>query len=116
MIDDCIFCKIVNGEVNSQLVGESEKFLAILDAHPCVEGHTLIISKKHFETILDVPNNFGSEFLGFVKKISLNLMEKYNADGFNILGNSFKSAGQIVNHFHFHIIPRKKGDGFKVIN
>jgi histidine triad (HIT) family protein len=112
---ECIFCKISRGEIPSHRIYESDNFFSIADVNPITEGHTLIISKKHFGTILDMPNTLAPELLDCVKKTSLILIKKYSAEGFNFINNNFEAAGQIVNHVHFHIIPRKKGDNFKVL-
>ncbi|MBR9702220.1 HIT domain-containing protein [Candidatus Pacearchaeota archaeon] len=122
MSEDCIFCKIANGvlnrhdscepEIPSEKVYENENFFSIFDIAPQVEGHVVVISKKHFKTLLDMPNSLGPEFLDCVKKTSLKLIEKFNADGFNVVNNTFECAGQVVDHFHVHILPRKKDDGY----
>jgi len=111
---DCIFCKIVRGEIPAKRIYENDNFFSILDANPIVEGHSLIISKKHFETILNMPEDLGSELLDCIKKTALKIMDEKKAEGFNIVNNTFKVAGQIVKHVHFHIIPRKKDDGIKL--
>lgn len=112
---DCIFCKIASGEIKKDFIYENDNFVSFLDQNQDIKGHALIISKKHFETILDMPSSLGQEFLDCVKKTALKLIEETKAEGFNILNNNFESAGQIVKHVHFHILPRKKGDGFRVI-
>jgi len=113
---DCIFCKIVGKEIKiDKIIYENDNFLSITDANPVIKGHSLVISKKHFETILDMPNSLGSELLDCIKKTAFKLMGEYGARGFNIMNNNFKSAGQVVKHVHFHIIPRKKGDGIRMI-
>ena len=111
--DECIFCKMVSGKVNVKKIYENDNFFSIADAKPIVSGHSLVISKKHFNTALDLPNILGPELMDCIKKTALKIMDEKKAEGFNIVNNSFKAAGQIVNHVHFHIIPRKKGDGFK---
>ena len=113
---DCVFCKIAKGEIPAVKTGESNNFFAILDAHPQTDGHTLIIPKKHFVTLLDIPNKLGEELLEFTKKVSSDLLEKKKGDGFNILMNNLEPAGQIVKHAHIHIIPRKEKDGLKIIS
>lgn len=111
---ECIFCKIANGEIPSEKVYEDDNFFAILDINPKTKGHTLIISKKHYKTILDLPVSLGNELLEALKEISLRLIKEGKADGFNLIANSGETAGQVVHHFHAHILPRKKGDGFKM--
>ena len=114
-MNNCVFCKIVKEEIKAEKVGESESFIAIRDAHPAVEGHTLIIPKKHFVTLLDIPNKFGNELLEFEKKISGELMSDKKGDGFNLIMNNLEVAGQVVMHAHIHVIPRKEGDGIKFL-
>ena len=114
MVDDCVFCKIAKGEIPAKRIYENDNFFSILDANPCTKGHSLVISKKHFETMLDMPSSLGHELLDCIKHTSLRLMNDFNAEGFNVINNNFEVAGQIVKHVHFHIIPRKKGDGFKI--
>lgn len=107
---DCIFCKIGRGELPSEKIWENSKFLSFKDIHPVGEGHTLIIPKKHFDDFIDLDKEFYEEYLGAIKKTAKILIKKYHAEGFNLVLNNGKVAGQIVNHVHFHLIPRKKGD------
>lgn len=112
---DCIFCKIVKKEIKSEIVYENTNFIAFLDANPYVEGHTLIVPKKHFVNTIDMPINLGKDLIDAIKKVA---KKKLNSeyDGFNILQNNFFSAGQIVMHAHFHFFPRKKGDNVRIIS
>lgn len=114
--ENCIFCRIARKEVKAQIVEESNNFIAFFDANPRAEGHTLIIPKKHFVTLLDIPDKLGEEMLNFIKKISNEILAKKYGDGFNIVMNNLEPAGQVVNHAHIHIIPRKDGDSLKIIN
>lgn len=111
---DCIFCKIANGGSKEKIIYENDNFFSIPDVNPLVEGHSLVISKKHFENILDLPDSLGSEFLDCVKKTSLKLLEEFNAEGFNLINNTKEVAGQVVPHFHLHILPRNKKDGLSL--
>jgi len=113
-MDECIFCKIAKGEIDTEKIYENDSFFSIPDANPVLEGHSLVISKKHFENSLELPDTLGPELLDCIKNTTLRLMKKFNAEGFNIINNNFKVSGQITNHVHFHIIPRKKDDGFKI--
>lgn len=115
-MDGCIFCKISSDEIKSEKIYENENFLSIYDHKPEVDGHALVISKKHFETVLDLPNTLGSELMEAIKKTTLILVKKYSLEGFNIISNNKKVGGQIVPHVHFHIIPRRKGDSFRAWN
>jgi histidine triad (HIT) family protein len=111
MSSECIFCRISRGEIKSPRIYENDNFFSIPDAHPKMKGHSLVITKKHFETVLDMPSSLGQEFLDCIKKTSVILMKKHEAEGFNVLINTFEASGQSVKHAHFHIMPRKKGDG-----
>lgn len=115
MIDECIFCKLAKREIPRNEIYENDNFFSVPDLNPLVEGHSLIIPKKHFDTLLDLVNSLGPELLDCIKKTTIVLMKQYKADGFNVISNNFEAAGQIVKHVHFHILPRKKGDGLKVI-
>lgn len=106
---ECIFCKIASGEIPSKKIYENSNFFSIPDANQQVEGHSLVISKKHFKTFLDLPVTIGSELIDCVKKTALKVIEETKSDGFNLVNNNFESAGQLVHHVHFHILPRKKG-------
>lgn len=109
-MEDCIFCKIANGEVDVEKIYENDNFISFPDANQKIEGHSLVISKEHFETLLDIPNSLGSELLDCVQKTAEKIMKQEKAEGFNLVSNSFEVAGQFVKHVHFHILPRKKGD------
>lgn len=111
---DCIFCKISQGEIKIERIYENDNFFSVPDANPIVPGHTLVISKKHFENVLDLPASLGNELIDVVKKTSEILIKKYNCEGINVINNNFEAAGQVVKHVHFHIIPRKKNDGLKL--
>jgi len=111
---DCIFCKISNGEIEVGRVYENDNFLAFPDANPRVEGHTLIVPKKHFLNILDMPASLGSELIDAIKNVAKIRMDE-GAEGFNIVQNNFSVAGQVVMHAHFHLLPRKEGDGLELI-
>jgi histidine triad (HIT) family protein len=106
---DCVFCKIIRKKIPVEIVYESDNFIAFPDAHPKTKGHTLIISKKHYENIIDMPDSLGSELLEVVKKVA-EIRFKQGMEGFNLFNNCGKSAGQIVMHVHFHLIPRKDND------
>lgn len=97
---DCIFCKIIKKEVKAEIVLESNSFLAFKDANPRSEGHTLVVPKKHYVTLLDVPNNLGQEMLEFTKRVASFLMDEKYGDGFNLVMNNLQVAGQVVMHAH----------------
>lgn len=107
----CSFCKIAAGEVPSRKVFEDEHTLAFLDIAGDVDGHILVIPKKHVKNILDCDGETLERVMRTVKKVSDHLVENCGYDGVNLLNASGESAGQSVPHFHIHIIPRKTGDG-----
>jgi histidine triad (HIT) family protein len=107
---NCIFCQIVNKEVPSKIIYENEYNIAFLDIFPIGEGHTIVIPKKHYSNIEVIPEKDLIEIVKTVKYLSKLLHDKLNFDGYNILQNNFKAAGQVVQHFHFHIIPRNFND------
>lgn len=115
MESDCIFCKIVKGEIppGKGKVYEDDNFIGVLDLNPKAEGHTLLISKKHFRNLLDMPDTLGNELLEAIKKVSLKLIEEGKGDGVNVLSNNEAVSGQVIFHTHIHIIPRNKDDGLK---
>ena len=112
--ESCIFCKISQGETPSEKILETENFFAIKDIHPKTRGHSLVISKKHYPTLLDMPSSLLGEFLETAKRLSLKLIEEEKAEVFNLIMNNYKIAGQIIPHVHMHLLPRKKGDGFRI--
>jgi histidine triad (HIT) family protein len=106
MSQDCIFCKIVEGEISSTKVYEDENVLAFMDINPWDKGHTLVIPKKHFDPITNVPDDILQKIIVVAKKIAAAQIKVLNAIGVNIAQSNGKAAGQEVPHVHFHIIPR----------
>ena len=113
-MEECIFCKIAKGEIESEKILDEENFLVIKDINPKTSGHSLVIPKKHYKTLLDMPASLFSEFLETAKKAAILLLDKEKASGFNLIMNNYEVAGQVVPHAHLHILPRKKGDGFRI--
>lgn len=107
-MEDCIFCKIVKGELESEIIFRGENFLVINDANPVAEGHCLVISKKHFENIFDVPSSLGGELIKIIREQGKRLIDEGLAEGIKIVNNNGDASGQVVKHFHVHIIPEKK--------
>ncbi|MEM3113313.1 MAG: HIT domain-containing protein [Candidatus Pacearchaeota archaeon] len=115
MDKNCIFCKIADKEIKVEIIYENDNFIAFPDVHPKVEGHTLIVSKKHFINSFDLPSTLGNELLEIVKEVvRIKMEEDKSIGGFNIVQNNFPTAGQVVMHTHFHILPRRKNDGFRL--
>lgn len=111
MADDCIFCKIIRGEIPCQEVYSTDKILAFLDISPAKHGHTLVIAKEHHETILDMPDALAVDLQRAIQKVGRAVMQATQATGFNLGMNNYKSAGQVVPHAHYHVIPRHDDDG-----
>jgi histidine triad (HIT) family protein len=110
-MNDCIFCKIVKGEVPSMKIYEDEFTFVFLDIAEDVNGHMVAVPKKHVNNILDCDNETLQNLIATVKLVSIHCVEKCGYSGVNFLNASDESAGQSVPHFHIHIIPRKSDDG-----
>jgi histidine triad (HIT) family protein len=108
---DCIFCRMVRGEIPVARVYEDDVVLAFLDIGPLSDGHTLLIPKEHFAKLEDGPADMIGEVASRLGKISAAVVKAAGADGYNVLCNNGRAAGQLVEHLHFHIVPRKIGDG-----
>jgi histidine triad (HIT) family protein len=108
---DCVFCKVVAGQIPATRVYEDDDVLAFLDIGPISEGHTLVIPKRHYEKLEDCPAEVLKNLIAPLGKVAGAVKEAAAADGYNVLCNVGKAAGQLVGHIHFHIIPRKAGDG-----
>ena len=109
--DDCIFCKIANGEIPSATLYEDDDFRVILDLGPASKGHALIIPKEHADNLYELPEETAQKVLPLAGKIGGKLVRGLGADGLNVLQNNGETAGQTVMHFHTHLIPRYKEDG-----
>jgi histidine triad (HIT) family protein len=115
-MSDCIFCKIVAGEIPSAKVYEDENVLAFLDISQVTKGHTLVIPKQHFENMYDITPEAGKQLFSAVPIIANALKKSFEPVGLNLLSNTGEEAGQSVFHIHLHLIPRYgKGDGFGAV-
>ena len=111
---ECLFCKIVEGSLPSHKIYEDDLFIVILDKFPVAPGHCLIIPKFHVEDVFGLCEKEGPAIMPLVQKIAVRMKDVLAPDGFNILQNNGKAAGQVVFHYHMHIIPRMVGDGIKI--
>ncbi len=102
----CIFCKIINKEIPSSIIYEDADVLAILDLAQTTLGHTLVMPKKHYANILEIPDDELAHLMSVVKMLAKRISDKLGAKGFNLLVNTNEVAGQTVMHLHVHIIPR----------
>jgi histidine triad (HIT) family protein len=114
-MDNCLFCKIICGELPSFKVYEDEKTLAFLDIHPVNAGHTLVVPKNHSTNIFDISPDDWTAVAETVRILAIAIEKAVAADGVNIAMNNREHAGQVVHHPHVHIIPRFKGDGIKLM-
>ena len=114
-MDECIFCKILRGELPSYKVYEDEHVLAFLDIHPVNAGHTLVVPKTHSKNIFDVSSENWARVAGVVRMLAITIEKAVGANGINIGMSNREHAGQTVDHTHVHIIPRFKGDGLKLM-
>lgn len=105
-MNDCIFCKIVRGDIPCYKVYEDDDVLAFLDISQTTKGHTLVICKEHFKNLLYVPKDILAKVMGAAQKIAQAQVASLGAKGVNIINNTNEIAGQTVMHFHVHVIPR----------
>ena len=104
--DDCIFCKIANGEIPSATVYEDSVCRVILDVNPANKGHALIIPKEHFDDIYSIVAETAAKIFTIATEVAKAQKAELNPDGLNILQNNGEAAGQTVFHFHMHLVPR----------
>ena len=111
---NCIFCKIVNGEIPSKTLYEDEDFRVILDLGPASKGHALILPKNHYANLYELPEETAGEVMKLAKRMAAQMTERLGCEGFNLVQNNGELAGQTVFHFHMHLIPRYREDGQKI--
>ena len=109
--EQCIFCKIAAKEIPAKVVYEDGDVIAVLDINPANKGHVLVVPKQHVESFLDLSDALSKKLITTYKIIAKAVVSAVSADGFNMLENDGKVAGQVVPHVHMHIIPRHEGDG-----
>lgn len=109
--NNCIFCKLANGEIPTATLYEDEDFRVILDANPASKGHALIIPKEHYANLYELEDSLAGKAMILAKKMIIKLTDVLECDGYNLVQNNGECAGQTVFHFHLHLIPRYKDDG-----
>jgi histidine triad (HIT) family protein len=113
-MSSCIFCRIVQGDVPSAQVYSSSNVLAFLDVAPVHFGHVLVIPRAHYPTLWDLPTELGNELLEAMRNVSAAVRRATRASGLNVMMNNLRAAGQLVDHAHFHLIPRHDNDGLQL--
>ena len=113
--DDCIFCKIANGEIPTNAIYEDDMFKVILDLSPAAKGHALILTKEHYANLFELPEEVAGKAMQLAKKLAGQMKENLQCDGFNIVQNNGEVAGQTVFHFHMHLIPRYNDDNQNIL-
>ena len=112
--ENCIFCKIANGEIPAATLYEDDDFRVILDLGPASKGHALILPKEHAANLFELPDEIGAKALNVAKKVGGKLYRSLGAAGLNVVQNNGEAAGQTVFHFHIHLIPRYADDTVRV--
>lgn len=114
MTENCIFCKIANGEIPAATLYEDEDFRVILDLGPASKGHALILPKQHAANLFELPDELAAKVMPLAKQVASKLQKGLGADGINVVQNNGEAAGQTVFHFHLHLIPRYQNDTVNV--
>lgn len=109
-MNDCIFCKIANGEIPSATLYEDDDFRVILDLGPATKGHALILPKAHYADLTEIPEELAGKATAVAKKVVTAMKAALPCDGYNVVQNNGEAAGQTVFHYHVHLIPRYKND------
>lgn len=111
MDSNCVFCKIINNQIPSNVVYEDESFKVILDNAPITKGHAILLPKKHFSNIYEMDSETSTKIFPVIRKVAKAMKKVLNCSGLNLLQNNGEIAGQTVFHFHLHFIPRYDDDG-----
>ena len=114
MDTNCIFCKIIAGEIPSALIYEDDEFRVILDRFPGNEGHTLILPKKHYSDIFEIDEEVAGRLFKLAVRVAKNMKEVLGLEAMNLVQNNGSIAGQTVHHFHLHLIPRYADDSVNI--
>lgn len=112
--DNCIFCKIANGEIPSATLYEDEVVRVILDISPASKGHTLILPKDHYANLYEIDEDCAKHVIVTAKKMAQKMKDELQLEGLNVVQNNGEIAGQTVFHYHMHLVPRYKGDQVNV--
>lgn len=113
--ENCIFCKIANGEIPSRTLYEDDHFRVILDAGPATRGHALVLPKDHYADLFELDETVAADAMRVARRVGEQIVERMHADGMNLVQNNGETAGQTVRHFHIHLIPRYQNDGQHIL-
>jgi histidine triad (HIT) family protein len=112
---NCIFCKIMSGQIPSIRIWETERVIAFLDVLPVHHGHALVVPKIHYDNLLDLPDDLWLEMGQVGRKVAKAFQQVFRVDGFNLVMNNYAAGGQTVFHAHIHVLPRYADDGLHII-
>ena len=112
--DNCIFCKLANGQIPTNSIYEDDDFKVILDASPASKGHAIILPKTHAANLFELPDEYCEKIFSIAKKCGNAIVKTFNYDGLNVLQNNGEAAGQTVFHLHVHLIPRNNDDNIHI--
>lgn len=112
--DNCIFCKLANGDIPTNTLYEDELVRVILDASPATKGHSLILPKEHYRNLFDLDDKYAAHILTVAKKLANAMKKSLGCSGLNLMQNNETIAGQTVFHFHLHVIPRYEDDNLNL--
>ena len=113
-MEGCLFCKIINKEIPSEMVYENDETMVFLDINPVNPGHLLVVPKEHYKDMLSTPSSILKEIMDVAQKVAPAAMKAVGSTAFNVGVNNGADAGQIVDHMHLHIMPRYSNDGHKL--
>jgi len=113
--DDCIFCRLAGGDIPTNTIYEDDGYRVILDNGPATRGHALILPKDHYQDLYELPDDTAAGAMKLAKKVAARMKEVLHCDGLNLVQNNGAAAGQTVQHFHLHVIPRYENDGQRIL-
>jgi histidine triad (HIT) family protein len=111
---DCIFCRIIAGEIPAEIVDEGERTMTIMDINPATRGHALVIPRRHVRDLLEIERADLEATVVAAQQLAAKMPERLGADGVNLLNSCGRAAWQTVFHFHLHVIPRYEGDPLRL--
>ena len=112
--EDCIFCRIISGEIPGQIVQEDERTVAFMDINPAARGHALVVPRRHARDLLEIDPAELEATIVAAQRLAARMPERLGADGVNLLNSCGRAAWQTVFHFHMHVIPRYEGDPLRL--